>query len=160
MALRVTETEAPIVRSIAGSLLSDAPVRARDIAINASDTGLGLFRLLVYVDGKLTEAQPFDASRPACADLNPASPDPYELPGAYVCPTGSTSRSFSLAGLPADGQHDMPRHRRGRRRQRHHRPAAHRRLRPARRRTALPRGRLRRAPPGTQRDQRHAPTPS
>src|SRR3954470_3763797 len=105
MALRVTESEAPIVRSVAGSLVSDTPVRARDIAINASDSGLGLFRLLVYIDGTLTEAQPFDPSRPACADLNPASPDPYELPGAYVCPTGSTSRGFSLAGLPADGEH-------------------------------------------------------
>jgi hypothetical protein len=107
LALRVSETEAPVVRSVAGSLLSDAPVRARDIAINASDTGLGLFRLLLYVDGKRTEAQPFDASRPACADLNPATAAPYELPGARVCPTGSTSRSFSLAGLPADGQHDI-----------------------------------------------------
>src|SRR3954454_20159578 len=107
LALRVSESEAPVVRAVAGSPLSDAPVRARDIAINASDSGLGLFRLLLYVDGKLTEAQPFDASRPACSDLNPASPDPYELPGAYVGPTGSTSRSFSLAGLPADGQHDI-----------------------------------------------------
>src|SRR6478609_10973880 len=43
MALRVSETEAPVVRSVAGSLLSDAPVRGRDIAINASDNGLGLF---------------------------------------------------------------------------------------------------------------------
>src|SRR3954454_16546487 len=107
LALRVSDGEAPVVRSVAGSLLSDAPVRARDLAINASDSGLGLFRLLLYVDGQLAESQPFDASRPACADLNPASPDPYELPGAYVCPTGSSSRSFSLAGLPADGQHDL-----------------------------------------------------
>ncbi|HWK25189.1 MAG TPA: hypothetical protein VNS09_01420 [Solirubrobacter sp.] len=107
MALRVAETEAPAIRSVSGSLVSDAPVRARGIAINASDAGLGLFRLLVYVDGALTEAQPFDASSPACADLNPATADPYELPGGYVCPTGSTSRGFSLASLPADGQHEI-----------------------------------------------------
>jgi hypothetical protein len=107
MALRVSEHEAPIVRSAAGSLVSDTPVRSRELAINGSDAGLGLFRVLVYIDGTLTETQPFDATRPGCADLNPASADPYELPGAYVCPTGSTSRSFSLAGLPADGQHDI-----------------------------------------------------
>ena len=47
------------------------------------------------------------ASRPACADLDPSTPYPYELPGGYACPTGSTSRSFSLAGLPADGQHEI-----------------------------------------------------
>ncbi len=79
----------------------------RELAINASDAGLGLFRVLVYVDGTLAETQPFDASRPACADVDPSTPYPYELPGGYACPTGSTSRSFSLAGLPADGQHEI-----------------------------------------------------
>jgi hypothetical protein len=95
MALRVSENEAPVVRSAAGSLVSDTPVRARDIAINASDTGLGLFRVLVYIDGALTEAQPFDPTRPACADVNPASPDAYELPVAPTCAPPARPRAAS-----------------------------------------------------------------
>ena len=46
------------------------------------------------------------APRPAATSTPPA-PTPTSSPGAYACPTGSTSRSFSLAGLPADGQHDV-----------------------------------------------------
>ena len=122
MALRVSETEAPIVRSVAGSLLSDAPVRARDIAINASDTGLGLFRLLVYVDGTLTEAQPFDAVAARLRRPQPRQPRPLRAARRLRLPHRLDLAQL-LARRPARRRPARrPRRRRGRRRQRHHRP--------------------------------------
>lgn len=105
--LRVADAEAPTVRGAVGPLAGDDPVRTRSLSINASDTGLGLYRLLVSVDGQLSESQHFDPSAAACRDADKSTPNAYEFNSASACPTGSSSRSFSLSSLPTSGQHHV-----------------------------------------------------
>ena len=101
MALRVDDVAAPIVGGVVGPLVSDQPVRTRTVSINASDTGLGLYRLIVTVDGRVTETEPFAPAAADCRDVDPANADPYQFSSASACPTASTSRSFVLSS-PAD----------------------------------------------------------
>lgn len=107
LALLMADFEAPAVNSAVGPLAGDQPVRTRTLSINASDTGLGLYRLLVSVDGQLSETQRFDPTAAACVDVDPGTPSPYEFNSASACPTASSSRSFSLSSLPTSGQHHV-----------------------------------------------------
>lgn len=107
LALRVADFEAPTVTGAVGPLAGDDPVRTRTLSINASDTGLGLYRLLLSVDGQLSETQMFDPAAPACRDADSSTPNAYEFNSAAVCPTASSSRSFSLSSLPTSGQHHV-----------------------------------------------------
>ncbi len=90
-----------------GPLAGDQPVRTRTVSINASDVGLGLYRLIVTVDGRVTETQPFAPAAADCRDVDPANADPYEFSSVSACPTASTSRSFVLSSLPTSGQHQV-----------------------------------------------------
>jgi hypothetical protein len=104
LALRVFDEHAPTVVSVAGALAGDTVVRRRELALNASDRGLGLYRVQLHVDGRLLETQPFDRDANSCRDLD-ASSDGIELSSGHACPTASTSRTLSFARLPLDGEH-------------------------------------------------------
>lgn len=103
-ALEVLDEDDPAVTSVAGALASDPVVRRREIAVNAADRGLGLFRVALWVDGRLVEEQPYDPGAAACRDLDPATAD-RELGSGHACPTASTSASLRLAKLPHGGEH-------------------------------------------------------
>jgi len=105
--LRVDDLAAPVVGGAVGSLVSEPVVRSRSLSVNASDAGLGLYRLIVAVDGRPGEAQPFDSTAADCADLDQTNADPYEFSSTLVCPTPSTSRTFFLSSLPTTGQHQV-----------------------------------------------------
>jgi hypothetical protein len=107
MALRVDDVAAPVVGGVVGPLVSDQPVRTRTVSINASDVGLGLYRLILVVDGRVTETQPFALGAADCRDVDLTGPDPYQFSSTSACPTASTSRSFVLSSLPASGQHQV-----------------------------------------------------
>ncbi|RKQ90816.1 hypothetical protein C8N24_0631 [Solirubrobacter pauli] len=107
MTLRVADVAAPVVTGAVGPLAADEPVRTRMLSINASDVGLGLYRLIVSVDGRVTETQWFEPAATACRDADPNTADPYEFNAATACPTVSSSRTFHLSSLPASGMHQV-----------------------------------------------------
>lgn len=107
MTLRVADVAAPVVTGAIGPLAGDDVVRTRALSVNASDVGLGLYRLIVSVDGRVTETQWFEPAATVCRDANANTPDPYEFNAATVCPTVSSSRSFYLSSLPASGLHQV-----------------------------------------------------
>ncbi|WP_157592139.1 hypothetical protein [Solirubrobacter soli] len=107
MVLRVDDMVSPVIGGVVGPLASDQPVRTRTVSINASDTGLGLYRLIVTVDGRIVETEPFSPAVTDCRDAEPTSADPYQFSSVSACPTASTSRSFVLSSLPTSGQHQV-----------------------------------------------------
>jgi hypothetical protein len=107
MALRVADPAGPVVGGVVGPLAGDQVVRARALSVNASDAGLGLYRLIVTVDGRVTETEPFAPAAADCRDVDLTNPDPYEFSSVSACPTVSTSRSFVLSTLPTTGQHQV-----------------------------------------------------
>jgi hypothetical protein len=69
-----------------GGLLADNPLRGlEDATANATDTGSGVYRMEVLVDGQLAQSQVVDANGGACADVNPANSDPYEFADGQPC---------------------------------------------------------------------------
>jgi hypothetical protein len=107
LALRVADDAAPVVTSLTGSPVGDQPVRRRELTLTASDGGLGLYRVLTYVDGALADTQPFAAASPACRDVDPATPDPYEFATARACPTAPSAAAVRLGHLPSSGAHAL-----------------------------------------------------
>lgn len=104
LAVRLADGQDPTVSSVAGPLVSDAVVRRRELALNASDRGLGLFSVQLQVDGRLVEEQPYDRNAAGCSDLDASSAE-IDLGSGHACPTASTSRTLSFAHLPLDGEH-------------------------------------------------------
>ena len=107
LALRVADTAVPVVSSLTGSPVSDQPVRRRELTLTASDSGLGLYRVLTYVDGALVDTQPFAAASTACRDVDPRSPSPYEFATARACPTAPSAATVRLGHLPSNGEHAL-----------------------------------------------------
>jgi hypothetical protein len=54
------------------------------VAFDAADVGGGLYRALVKVDGKITQAIPLGPL--PCADVNPSDADPYQFNVPVPCP--------------------------------------------------------------------------
>jgi hypothetical protein len=81
IAVTLRDTTAPVVKRSATTF-------------NATDTGGGLYRLLVNVDG-----QPFSATPVAgdtCADAAPADADPYQFLAATPCPLALNGLSSAV----------------------------------------------------------------
>ena len=107
LAIRVADTAVPVVTSLTGSPVGDQPVRRRELTLTASDSGLGLYRVLTYVDGALVDTQPFAAASTACRDVDPRSASPYEFATARACLTAPSAATVRLGHLPSTGQHAL-----------------------------------------------------
>ena len=129
------DTSNPIPSTVSGSLTSESRFAGPlDITLNASDTGSGVYRVLLLVDDKVAASRVVDANGGACADVNPSNSDPYEFGSQTPCKSAASGTfTFDQSGLP-DGAHNLKVPDRGRRRQRGHggQPPGHDRRRPRR----------------------------
>ncbi len=104
----LNDTSNPIPSTVSGSLTSEPRFAAPlDVTLNASDTGSGLYRVLLLVDDQLAASQVVDANGGACADVNPADSDPYEFGSQSPCKSSAGGTyTFEPSQLP-NGAHNL-----------------------------------------------------
>lgn len=104
----LNDTSNPIPSTVSGSLTTE-PRFAGSLAItlNASDTGSGVYRVLVLVDDQLAAATVVDGNGGACADVNPGNSDAYEFGSQTPCKSAAGGTfTFDSSQLP-DGAHNL-----------------------------------------------------
>lgn len=87
-----------------GQLTEDGVLRgSEELTVNATDTGSGLYRVRMLVDGALRRSEVVDDNEGRCVDVNPGNEDPYEFASGRPCKlsTGATY-DFDTTGL-SDG---------------------------------------------------------
>src|SRR3954470_23605273 len=104
----LNDTSNPVPSTISGSLLTEPRLAGPlDVTLNASDTGSGLYRVLLLVDDQLAAAKIADGNGGACADANPANSDPYEFGSQTPCKSAAGGTyTFDSSQLP-DGAHNL-----------------------------------------------------
>src|SRR4051794_39124314 len=104
----LTDTSNPVPSTVSGSLLTEPRLAGPlDVTLNASDTGSGLYRVLLLVDDQLAAAKIADGNGGACADANPANSDPYEFGSQTPCKSAAGGTyTFDSSQLP-DGAHNL-----------------------------------------------------
>src|SRR3954471_13552950 len=98
----------PVPSTVSGSLTSEPRFAGPlDITLNASDTGSGIYRVLLLVDDQPAAAKVVDDNGGACADVNPANADPYEFGSQTPCKSAAGGTfTFDSSQLP-DGAHNL-----------------------------------------------------
>src|SRR3954451_20156108 len=104
----LNDTSNPVPSTVSGSLLTEPRLAGPlDVTLNASDTGSGLYRVLLLVDDQLSAAKIADGNGGACADVNPANSDPYEFGSQTPCKSAAGGTyTFDSSQLP-DGAHNL-----------------------------------------------------
>ena len=104
----LSDTSDPVPSTVSGSLTTESRLAGPlDVTLNASDTGSGVYRVLVLVDDQLEAAKIADANGGACADVNPANSDPYEFGSQTPCKSAAGGTyTFDSSQLP-DGAHNL-----------------------------------------------------
>ncbi len=102
------DTSNPIPSTVSGSLTTESRFAGPlDITLNASDTGSGVYRVLLLVDDLLAASRVVDANGGSCADVNPSNSDPYEFGSQTPCKSAASGTfTFDQSGLP-DGAHNL-----------------------------------------------------
>jgi hypothetical protein len=102
------DTSLPTVDSLRGRLTEPRVHRGREgFTIDASDTGSGVYRLIVELDGVERLSEVLDPSAGQCADQVPGNGSDYDFTTATPClPRVSGSRTLDTR-LLADGNHTV-----------------------------------------------------
>jgi hypothetical protein len=107
---RVTlqDSSAPIVGSITGDALAKGTFAGEEtLSVNATDTGSGVYRLILAVDGVDTLAKVIDSDGGRCVDVDPANANPYEFVQARPCPLSSSGDVVIDTRALAEGEHSL-----------------------------------------------------
>ena len=93
------DTSTPRITSTpTGSLASDEVLgQTAQLTFNAADSGSGLYRLRITLDGETVHEQAAHGAG-SCADVNPANDDPYEFAVRQPCAT-SLGASYGVSTL-------------------------------------------------------------
>ena len=104
----LNDTSNPIPSTVSGALTTEPRFAGPlEITLNASDTGSGVYRVLLLVDDRLAASQVVDGNGGACADVNPANSDPYEFGSQTPCKRAAGGTfTFDSSRLP-DGAHNL-----------------------------------------------------
>jgi hypothetical protein len=104
----LNDTSNPIPSTVSGSLTTEPRFAGPlDITLNASDTGSGVYRVLVLVDDQPAAARVVDDNGGACADVNPGNSDAYEFGSQTPCKSAAGGTfTFDSSQLP-DGAHNL-----------------------------------------------------
>jgi hypothetical protein len=104
----LNDTSNPVPSTVSGTLVTEPRLAGPlDVTVNASDTGSGVYRVLVLVDDQLAAAKMADGNGGACADVNPANSDPYEFGSQTPCKSAAGGTyTFDSSELP-DGVHNL-----------------------------------------------------
>ena len=102
------DTSNPIPSTVSGSLTTEPRFAGPlDITLNASDTGSGVYRVLLLVDDRVAATRVVDGNGGACADVNPSNSDPYEFGSQTPCKSAAGGTfTFDPSRLP-DGAHNL-----------------------------------------------------
>jgi hypothetical protein len=106
--VELDDTSNPVPSTISGPLTSEPRFAGPlDITLNATDTGAGVYRVLLLVDDQVAASQVIDANGGACADVNTGNSDAYEFGSQTPC-KGSAGGTFTFepSQLP-DGAHNL-----------------------------------------------------
>jgi hypothetical protein len=100
--LTLEDRAAPVPGGATGSLASEGILRGvEDVDFSATDSGSGLYRVRLLLNGvaRLSRIVHDDGGR--CADVNPANGDAYEFAFQVPCRTSaSVSSTFDTSSLP------------------------------------------------------------
>ena len=99
----------PAVTNVGGSLLlAGVKDGTETVTYNATDTGSGLYRAIVEVDGGVVQRIALDSDDHLCADAVPATSDPYEFTLPQPCKLAHNSGAFSIdTRLMAEGERSV-----------------------------------------------------
>lgn len=87
----------PSVSNVGGSLLSPGTKDGIEtLTYNAADTGTGLYRAIVEVDGQAVQTTVLDGNLGRCVDAVPGNADPYEFSHPHPCKPTISSGEFSI----------------------------------------------------------------
>ena len=102
------DTSNPVPTTVSGTLATEPRLSGPlDVTLNASDTGAGVYRVLVLVDDRVAASNVIDGNGGACADVNPANSDPYEFGSQTPCKRAAGGTfAFDSSQLP-DGAHNL-----------------------------------------------------
>ena len=92
----------------AGELASEPVIAGEaELTINGTDTGAGLYRAIVQIDGADTFTQVLDTNDGRCADANPANSDPHEFVVGKPCRSGAGGTYPIDVSKLAEGTHSV-----------------------------------------------------
>jgi hypothetical protein len=107
-AIGLTDSTAPEGFATAGALMRPAPVRGVGaLSVHAFDTGGGVYRVALAVDGDEVSREVLDNTGGTCADVEPANDDPYEFGTSRPCPLSADATVQLDTTAYADGQHTV-----------------------------------------------------
>jgi hypothetical protein len=102
----LTDSTAPEGFETGGSLTGTDPVRgSASLSIHAFDTGGGVYRVALTVDGEEVVRQVLDDAGGTCADVEPSNDDPYEFGTSRPCPLSADATVQVNTAAFRDGQH-------------------------------------------------------
>jgi len=107
-AIGLTDDVAPDGFATGGALAGPDPVRGNaSLSVHATDSGGGVYRVALAIDGVERSRQVLDDGGGACGDVEPANDDPYEFGTPQPCPLAvDGSVQFDTAAL-RDGAHTV-----------------------------------------------------
>src|SRR3954447_1098102 len=92
------DASAPSITNVTGSLTTaGAKQGIQSVQFDATDTGAGIYRTFLDVDGTTVAATTPDTNAGHCADAVPANADPYEFQHRVPCPL-----SLAAVRIPLD----------------------------------------------------------
>jgi len=107
-AIGLTDDEAPEGFATGGALAGSDPVRGvASLAVHATDSGGGVYRVALAVDGAEVARRVVDAAGGSCADVEPANDDPYEFGTSQPCPLAVDGSVQLDTATLRDGQHNV-----------------------------------------------------
>jgi len=104
----LSDSSAPTLGSISGDALTEGTLSGEEaIAVNAQDTGSGVYRLIVNVDGADVISKVINPDGGRCVDVDPSNADPYEFVQPQPCPLSNSGEVMIDTTAIADGQHSI-----------------------------------------------------
>jgi len=103
---KIHDATDPAVSNVGGSLIAPgAKDGIETLTYNASDTGAGLYRAILEVDGQPAQTTVVDGNGGSCADAVSTNTDPYEFSHRQPCKLTINSGEFSIdTRLIAEGE--------------------------------------------------------
>jgi hypothetical protein len=102
------DSSSPGIGSISGEALDEGVFSGTEtLTLNATDTGSGVYRLIVNLDGTDTLFKVINTDGGRCADIDASNASPYEFTAAQPCPlSNSGDVEIDTTQLP-EGAHTL-----------------------------------------------------
>jgi hypothetical protein len=106
--MTLRDSSVPTASGLSGDLVASSTWRgAMPVAFQATDTGSGVYRLIVNIDGQDALGMVADANDGRCADADTTNADPHEFLWAAPCRTSTAPElSVDTGALPV-GNHEV-----------------------------------------------------